>query len=115
MELQEFITETITQIVNGVTNAQKKLKDTGCVINPYASDMEHRIMTPKNNKVRAVQKIKMNIVLSLSEKNGGKKGIGVAKIINAGFSNENSNESSEVTSVQFEIPIAFPTMIEVNK
>ena len=34
MELKDFITETLTQMMEGVKNAQEKAKEFGAIINP---------------------------------------------------------------------------------
>ena len=111
MELQEFITSTLVQITKGVTEAQMELKESGCLINPEGYTMEGgQIKKGYKNEYRAIQKIKMNVLLTVSENEGSKKGIGVAKILTAGFNTENSTSNNKQTSVEFEIPIAFPVM-----
>lgn len=119
MELQEFITETLTQIVNGVVDAQKNLKDTGCIINPYgyAFDKEHKFTEIKGGqyKARAIQRVKMNIVLSVMESKDKASKIGVANILHAGFGTDKSKENSQMNSIEFEIPIALPVMENINE
>lgn len=110
MELQEFITETLTQIVNGVVEAQNNLKDTGSVINPKVDTERYTTDKGQRHGLKTVQKIKMNVVLSVTEKEGSKKGIGVARVINAGINSETIDENRKVTSVEFEIPVVFPVM-----
>lgn len=110
MELQEFITETLTQIVNGVVEAQKKLADTGCLIVPYTGDMGHNIVSTQTHKARAVQKVKMNIVLNVTEGEGKSSKIGVFKILQAGISSEKNMENTQMTSIEFEVPLALPVM-----
>jgi hypothetical protein len=115
MELQEFITSTLVQITKGVLEAQKELKDTGCLINPEGFTMEGgQIKRGYENRFRAIQKVKMNVLLNVSENEGSKKGIGVAQVLTAGFNSENSTSNNKQTSVEFEIPIAFPVMEDVN-
>ncbi len=116
MELQNFITETLTQIVNGVIDAQKELKDTGCLINPYVHDKEHTYTTNDGRGInRAVQKVKMNVVLSVSENKEKNSKIGVFKVIEAGVGKESATQNSQMTTLEFEIPIALPVMEKENK
>lgn len=111
MELQEFIKTTLVQITNGVIEAQKELNESGCLINPEGFTMEGgQIRKGYKNEYRAIQKIKMNVILSVSENEGSKKGIGVAKVINAGLNSEQSSSNNKQTSIEFEIPVAFPVM-----
>ena len=111
MDLQEFIKSTIVQITSGVIEAQVELKDTGCLINPEGFSMEGgQIKRGYKNEYRSVQKIKMNVVLNVEETNGSASKIGVAKILNAGIGSESSSSTNQMTSVEFEIPVAFPVM-----
>ncbi len=111
MELQEFIKNTIVQITNGIIDAQNELKDTECLINPmgYSSD-SNNIYEGVKNTSRSIQKIKMNIVLDVTNSSGSKSGIGVARVIKAGIDNSESASHKEMTTVEFEIPISFPVM-----
>lgn len=114
MELQEFIKNTLVQITNGVIDAQNELKDTGCLINPKGLTIDGNVVENSNakNKSRSIEKIKMNVVLEINESEGASKGIGVAKVLNAGINTEKASSNSQVTSVEFEIPIAFPVSYE---
>lgn len=112
MELQEFIKNTLVQITNGVIDAQNELKDTGCLINPVGHITGEKNMDYGQYGTRNVQKIKMNVVLEVNESEGSSKGIGVAKVLNAGINTDKASSNSQVTSVEFEIPIAFPVSYE---
>lgn len=111
MELQEFIKDTLVQIATGVIEAQKQLKQTDCLINPEGYTVGHGdIRKGYNKEYRSVQKVKMNVVLNITESTESKSGIGVAKVIQAGINNEEKEMSNKVTSIEFEVPIAFPVM-----
>lgn len=115
MELQEFITETLTQIVKGVADAQKKLKETGCLINPKGKILGDRIYTQSNDECRTIQKVKMNVVLSVAENKETSSKIGIFKILEAGVGKENINQNTQMTTLEFDIPIALPAMEEKNE
>jgi hypothetical protein len=110
MELQDFIKNTLIQITNGVVEAQKELKDSGCLINPEGLERGNQIHQGYQNEFRSIQKIKMNVILDVSKSTSKSSGIGVAKIIKAGLDSEDITNNKEVTSIEFEIPIAFPVM-----
>jgi hypothetical protein len=113
MELQEFIKNTLVQITNGVIDAQNELKDTGCLINPmsYTTAVDkNMIIKGVQNTARMIQTIKMNVVLDVSKSNNSKSGIGVAKVIKAGIESDETTINKNVTSIEFEIPVAFPVM-----
>lgn len=109
MELQDFIKDTLVQIATGVIEAQKQLKETDCLINPEGYSLEHgNIRKGYDKEYRSVQKVKMNVVLSITESTESKSGIGVAKIVQAGINSQETNSNNKVTSIEFEVPIAFP-------
>lgn len=109
MELQEFIKETLVQITQGVIDAQQELKDSGCLINPNGNRAsEAQIQLVPNTTFRSIQKVKMNVALTVSESSGNKKGIGVAKVFHAGINSEHEALNEKITSISFEIPIALP-------
>lgn len=111
MDLQEFISETLTQIINGVVDAQNKLKDTGCIINPEFASVEKGLISKIDTyNFRTVQKVKMKVALSVSENNEKSSKLGVAKFLVADFGNEHSNQNNQTNTVEFEIPIALPLM-----
>lgn len=114
MELKEFITETISQIIDGVLEVQKKYKDQNVLINPdcyRGSDNEYALPPKSGYYIPAprVQHIDMDIALSVTENSGKKSGIGIAKIINAGVSSESTAQNSTISKVRFNIPICLPT------
>lgn len=110
MELQEFIKQTLLQITSGVKEAQEELKDSGCLINPKSFGNANAIATGVKNKTRNIQKLKINAALTITENEGSKSGIGIAKIVKAGIDAEESSSNQQVTSIEFEIPIALPVM-----
>lgn len=111
MELQEFIKSTLVQITSGVIDAQKDLEETGCLINPEGFLRSSGQIEPgQGNQYRSVQKIKMHVVLNVEEAQGSTSRIGVAKILNAGIGSEENSSTNQMTSIEFEIPVAFPVM-----
>lgn len=110
MELQEFIKETLVQITNGVIEAQKEIKETGGLINPKSWTKDLLSSSSSDNHLNTIQKVKMNVVVNVTEKAGTSSGINVVQIIKAGINAEESETNNKVTSIEFEVPIAFPTM-----
>jgi hypothetical protein len=111
MELKEFIKHTLLEVTNGVIDAQNELNGTGCLINPSSATRDGEII--KNgikNDYRSIQKIKMNIAVSVSENSGLNSNLGVVNIIKAGFNTDESVSNEKITTIEFEIPIAFPVM-----
>lgn len=61
MELRDFISETLIQIVQGINDAQEALKDTDCAINPRDIVFENRSYVNLKNKLHIVHDIDFNI------------------------------------------------------
>jgi hypothetical protein len=109
MELKDFIKTTLLEITNGVIEAQKELKDTGCLINPQGLLRgDKQIQKGYGDKFRSVQMVKMRIAVSVSENTGKKSGIGVAKIITAGLNTEKFDSNEQITTIEFDVPISLP-------
>ena len=112
MELKEFITQTLVQITEGVAEAQKQVKDTGCLINPEGVSFDGgHIKHGYKNEYRQIQKIRMSIAVSVSENKDSKSGIGiVASVFKAGINSGESEINETVNRIDFEIPVALPVM-----
>ncbi|MDO3390616.1 hypothetical protein Q3C19_09025 [Bacteroides sp. ET489] len=116
MELKEFIKESLSQIIDAVKETQEKYKDTNVVICPdniqevkdglYILDENEYDNYSSRSKV---QNIDMDIAISVTEKEGNKSGLGIAKIINAGISSENTQQNESISKIKFSIPIVLPT------
>lgn len=116
MELKEFITETLSQIIDGVSEVQEKYKDRNILICPddiQGNDSNLYIDDEDKysgyTKMTRVQSIDMDIAISVTEKDGKKAGIGVAQFIKAGISSENAQQNESISKIKFSIPIVLPS------
>jgi hypothetical protein len=108
MDIKDFVESTLVQIVNGVNNANEKLKDTGAIISsknvrPFGNDTTYNTDT-----CNLVNLIEFDIAVTVNEKDTANGGIGL-KIaglsIGGGVQNENANQS--VNKIKFSIPLTF--------
>lgn len=111
MELNEFIKTTLTQISQGIIDAQKEIEGTDMIINPdglaVSSSGEKRL---KSNGYRFVQNIEINVGVTVIEKEGGKAGIGVfSGLVSGGAQLSSDNSNQTVSSIKFNIPVALPS------
>lgn len=93
MELREFICNALTDIVNGVKDAQEMANKDGAAIayNGTGADVE------------------FNINLTEFESKGRDGVIGVAfGIMNASGVVNNSNTQTSATSIKFKVPLSYP-------
>jgi hypothetical protein len=111
MDLQDFVSQTLTQIVSGVRAAQTEVRSMEADINPHLSSSSEQA-----GKLgffwaggRAVQVVQFEIDLTVVEGTGTKGGIGVfAAGIGFGSSGQSNSESHAVSRIKFAIPIALP-------
>lgn len=107
MELKEFITETLTQIAEGVKDASPKYKELGGMA-PYYESNVSAISGGVAIKDKVVN-VEFEVALTNTNKDGGKAGIGVAlSIVRAGIDKSKSIEEESLTRVKFNVPIALP-------
>jgi hypothetical protein len=112
MELNDFVSQTLTQIVEGVKDAQVKLSDSGVEINPHLNS-SHSEMGKQGmlwtSSATAAQIVKFDVALTVTEGTGTKGGIGVfAGAVNLGSSGQSQSENSSVSRIQFSVPMTLP-------
>ncbi len=110
MELKEFISNTLIQIVDGVKEAKEKCED-GKNINPKISkiglDLNKR--STKTDDFKIVQHVSFDVALTVEETEGNKEGVGVfVAAVGLGKQNTETTQSSSVSRIKFEVPITLP-------
>lgn len=111
IKLENFVAESLTQIINGVKLAQEKVESTGAVISPRMRK------TTDNNSVGEAEgfggqpcyKVLFDVAVTVNEETGTSGGIGVAAGIFAVGSKGQSNDKFANTSrIQFSVPVVLP-------
>jgi hypothetical protein len=110
MDLKDFVSQTLCQIVEGVQAAQSQIEANGAVINPsflgdYKEVAKHGggLMT---NAGGYAQVVEFDVALTVTEGTGTKGGIGVfAGAITLGSSGQSSSESTSVSRIKFRVPL----------
>jgi hypothetical protein len=111
MDLKEFISETLVQITQGVQDAQEKIKDTGCLINPNGLHKGDNVKGGFDGVYRSIQKVKMSVAVNVVENSETKAGLGVvSSIIKAGISSKDGESNTVSNRIEFDIPISLPLM-----
>jgi preprotein translocase subunit SecB len=113
MQLDEFISETISQIIKGVRDAQEREKtlrrpglpqDLQAGINPRNIVIENSVTRPSGH-----QNIEFDVALTVESGAKTKGGISVlANVIKAGISKESDTSNSAVNRVKFVVPVVLP-------
>jgi hypothetical protein len=111
MDLREFVTQTLTQVVEGVKEAQTQVDAHGAEINPPLQSSQEQLgkqgfLFTLEGPAQIVQ---FDVALTVVEGTGTKGGIGVfAGVVTLGSSGESQKESSSVSRVKFSVPMRLP-------
>ncbi len=109
MELKDFISETLKEIVNGIEAAQWDTAEKGAYINPVLScdafpdPSTSSIIRLRNGLRTVVQPIHFDVCITSSESKSGKAGI---KVVSGNIESSTATESR----IKFVIPISLPIM-----
>ena len=104
MTLKDFITATLVEIQGGVQAAidQTIKNKVGGAINPSWG-------TTKNIKASLIEKVQFDIAVTVADKSSGSAEAGIKVVgIKIGGSGSGSMETSNVSRIQFSIPIVPP-------
>ena len=104
MELRSFIATSITDIYNGVIDAQKSLP-AGSVV-PFDSTKFRTIDSGVSN----CQTIRFEVIVRVDEQKGKAAKLSVvAGVFGGGLSEKSSREQGHSGTLQFDVPILLPS------
>lgn len=112
MELKQFISQALADIVQGVLDAQQVLGANGKYINPELSTQQGT--HEKHGKLvsiqgQLVQTVGFDVAVTATEGTDTKGGIGViAGVFALGSQGQSSEEISAVSRIKFSVPITLP-------
>ena len=115
MELQEFITESLTQIMAGVAAAAEAAKEHGALINPRMTHEggDKRALVMTGSGPSFAETVHFDIAVTVTEGTESKAGIGIfAGAVGLGAKGATAAETSSVSRLKFNVPIAFPMATE---
>jgi len=101
MNLQEFIKETLLQVINGVIEAQNTLGQTNGAINPFTRGQPIK----PTYKGLEVGYIDFDVAVTVTEGSGVAGGLSVMGI---GAKGDLSSSTSSVSRIKFTVPVALP-------
>ena len=114
MELKEFVSETIIQIVTGIKQAQDDVCQEGATINPKNAAFFDGVAITVDSVVRRVpiQNIEFEVSLTETEGNqaGGRIGVFFGSV-GVGAHATKDTGSNAMNKVKFSIPIALPSVV----
>lgn len=107
MNLRDFISETLEQIVLGVDDARREVGKNSIQgeINPRRSARMHREVSDRGDQIYTVQ---FDVAVTASSSTETKGGIAVmAGFVGLGSSGQSSETDSNVSRIQFEVPVSY--------
>jgi hypothetical protein len=114
MELRDFIKETISQIIDGITESQEFAKSKKAVVNPFGmaggnkDGFGYLGYTGEHASI-----VEFNVALTVNEELKGKASIGVLTgILGIGGQKETGTTNSSISNISFKIPIKLPDQNE---
>lgn len=111
MELRDFVSETLIQIVEGVSLAQERSSSLGAHVNPTLTGstgdaVQHGYLRSADG---AAQIVGFDVALTVTKGKGAKSGIGIIDgTVTLGSSGQSSAENSSVSRVKFSVPLILP-------
>ena len=111
MKLEDFVADTITQIVTGLKKAQRELGADAC-INPsgltlHYAELEGRRYDSRTNALEEL--VEFDIALTQEQGKGTAGGVGVfLGTVNLGSKGESQTKELSVSRVKFRVPVLFP-------
>lgn len=118
MNLEDFISATLTQIAHGIESASNNLEASNALISPRniqpVPKNEFKIYgylesREQSKYLRVVEQIEFDVALTASKGEGKKGGIGVmVGSIGLGVQGRKEEENSSVSRVKFRVPMVLP-------
>lgn len=119
MDLKEFVSQSLQQIIEGVVLAQTAVHGTGARINPPMSSPAADLA--KNGMVHTLPSgvatmVDFDVAVTVVEGTGTRAGIGVlGGIVSLGASGESNNQNQSVSRIKFRVPMGLPDSKPVHR
>lgn len=113
MDLRDFVAETLTQITDGVRDAQTRAAEHGSRVNPQilggaAIAAQFGFLPADGGPAQIVQ---FDVALTVKEGTGTKGGIGISVgAVTLGSTGQSNAENSSVSRVKFCVPLGLPAL-----
>ena len=116
MQLDEFISETMIQIVNGVIKGHNAVYQIGARVNPSLRGTNPQVsgfVPGVGTTGKGAHFIDFDIALIVAENQSGKAGVGIfAGSIGVGGTKESGSSDSSVSRIKFKLPLSLPEGFE---
>lgn len=112
MELKQFVSESLKQIIDGVNEARSYAEQNGAMVNPtrwsWNSSNVQVKYDPKSGA--AIETVEFDVAVTAIEGTETKGGIGVFMgAVNLGSQGASQNQNSSVSRLKFSVPLMLPS------
>ncbi len=116
MELKEFVSQSIVEIIEGITNAQSRISNDDTQIVPNVQRLFTQSNTGGSNlalgwddKGNLIHTIEFDVAVTATEGSESKSGIGVVTgVFGLGAQGKTTDTNQSISHLKFRIPISFP-------
>lgn len=106
MELKQFVSKTLEEILQGVNEAQQKVAGTHVgTVAPHIPEYE-KLKVPEH--ISCFQNVHFEVAVSVEEKTGSEASINVlSAIVNGKLRGSSANDNAEQSKISFSVPVFF--------
>ena len=111
IELKQFVTATLVQIIEGVRDAQEAAAEAGGKVNPVLPAAGKRISADglRDNDHSYSRLVEFDIAITSAEETGSHAGIKVFLAgLGGGAGGQSAKQDSSVTRIKFPVPVFLP-------
>ena len=110
MQLKNFISETLSQLIEGIVEAQEKVQESGGRVSPHVRNPnDAKSLYGRTNDHLPVIFVDFDVSIEAQEATGTKGGIGVVTgMFNLGSTGESKENRHSMNNIKFSIPVALP-------
>lgn len=112
MNIQEFVKETIKQVVVGTSEANNEIKKYGALLPNTGCALKHENLQyyETNGKQRILTEVNFDIAVTVAQNEDTKIGGGIKVCgLNFGSDGSNSNSNQTLSRVQFKLNLVLPS------
>ena len=112
IKLEDYVSETIKQIVSGIVAAQKAGAELGAEVNPstarFRTDQGMQLFDKRDSSL--IEKVEFNVAVTSVEGMETKGGVGIfVGPVGIGGQGQANTTNQSTSTIRFSVPIKFPT------
>jgi len=113
MELKDFVSQSLIQIIDGIKDAQKHADVNQAEIVPVLTTQDEGHRGSSAQKYLPIEKIKFSVVVTTTDGSKSEAGAGIfVGAFGIGGRTETGESSEGVSRIEFEIPVRYPNIEE---